>query len=200
MPRPPPINRHEFRSSAVAWDSRGYQATGAEIVRPSAISTDNVSLVTFTWVAIEAWCSTAKELIPLLQQLQLVLLNQLGEPVDFLRGEPVTSLKADRIEPELGLTIIAFDVDVRRLAAIASVKEESKRTTSKHGGHRLMLRHAYGTRQSHEFWRLRSVGDCVRFTGHLDGETNDAEWSSRSSGDDGEGVLASSICVTRDRP
>ena len=111
------------------------QATGAEIVRPSAISTDNVSLVTFTWVAIVAWFSTAKELIPLLQQLQLVLLNQLDEPVDFLRREPMTSLKSDRIEPELCLTLIPFDVDVRRLAAIACVKEKSKRTASKHCGH-----------------------------------------------------------------
>src|SRR5437588_9516931 len=84
MPRPPPSSRQDSRSSAEACASRGYQASGAEMVRPSASSTDRVSSLTSTWVASASRVSTTKELIPALQQLLPMLLDQLTDSVESL--------------------------------------------------------------------------------------------------------------------
>src|SRR5260370_31528482 len=95
MPRPPPISRQKPRSSAVACARRGYQASGAAIVRPSASSTDTVSSPTSTRVARASRASTAEELIPTLQQLFSVLLDQVANPVDFFPAEAVAALQPD---------------------------------------------------------------------------------------------------------
>src|SRR6266545_2020870 len=76
IPRPPPISRQEFRSSAVPCSRRGYQANGTAMERPSASSTDNVSALTSTPVANASRISTVEELIPALQQLLSMLLDQ----------------------------------------------------------------------------------------------------------------------------
>src|SRR5208282_1553812 len=101
-PRPPPISRQEPRSSAVACARRGYQASGAAMVRPSARSTDKVSSLTSTLVARASRGSTAEKLIPTLQQLLSVLLDQPADPVDFLPAETAATLQSHGIEPELG--------------------------------------------------------------------------------------------------
>jgi hypothetical protein len=108
-PRPPPISRQERRSSAVACARRGYQATGAAMVRPSASSTDKASSLTSTPVAMGTRGSTVEELIPTLQQLLSVLLAKPPDPVDFLPAEAAATLQAQGIEPELRLGVVAFE-------------------------------------------------------------------------------------------
>src|SRR5213080_2132530 len=127
MPRPPPIRCHEFLSAAVACASRGYQANGAAMVRPSASSTDRVSSLTTTRVARASRVSTTEELIPTLQKLLPVLVHQLLDAIDVLAAEATAAFEADGVEPELGLAVVAFDVDVWRLAAVTGVEEEPER-------------------------------------------------------------------------
>src|SRR5262249_37084458 len=139
-PRPPAIRRQEFRSSPVAWARRGDQASGAAMVRPSASSTDRVSSLTATLVARAALRATAEELMPALQQPLPMRLHQTPDAIDFLPAEAVAAFEPDRVEPELGLTIVALDVHVRRLAAIAGVEEEPERPATEHRRHATMLR------------------------------------------------------------
>src|SRR5438477_11488190 len=73
MPIPPPIKRHSFLCSAVAWSKRGNQTSGAEISRPSASTTRRLSLVQLTSTARGS--TSTKVLIPSLQQRFSVLFN-----------------------------------------------------------------------------------------------------------------------------
>src|SRR5947208_2563746 len=100
MPCPPAISRHEVRSSAVAWARRGYQASGAAIVRPSVSSTDRVSSLTATPVARAVRPSTAEEFMPALHQMLSVLLDQSPNAVDLLPAEAVTSFQPHGVKPE----------------------------------------------------------------------------------------------------
>src|SRR5438105_15920413 len=99
MPRPPPSSRQDPRSSAEACARRGYQASGAAMVRPSANSTDTVSSLTATRTAKAASVSTAEEFIPTLQQLLLMLFDQLADLVDLLPAESATALQPDGVDP-----------------------------------------------------------------------------------------------------
>src|SRR5437763_590673 len=92
IPAPSPTSN----SSSVACARRGYQASGAAMVRPSASSTDSVSSPTSTRVARAIRPSTAEEFIPALQQLVQVLLDQSADPADHLPAEAVTALQPDR--------------------------------------------------------------------------------------------------------
>src|SRR5262249_48845266 len=112
MPRPPPISRHESRSSVVACARRGYQANGTAMVRPSASSTDRVSSLTATRVARASRASTAEEFIPALQQLLTVLLDQPADLVDVFPAEAPAALEPYGIEPKLRLAVVPLDVDV----------------------------------------------------------------------------------------
>src|SRR5436309_13724680 len=76
MPCPLAIRRQWLRSSAVPWNSRGYQARGTEIIRPSESSTDRVSSVASTDNAVAVLGSTVEEFMPALQQLLLVLFDK----------------------------------------------------------------------------------------------------------------------------
>src|SRR5437868_1376897 len=98
MPRPPPSSRQDRRSAAVACASRGYQASGAVIVRPSANSADKVSSLTSTWVATASRVSTVEELIPALQQLLPMLLDQIANTVDLFGAEAAAALQSDGFE------------------------------------------------------------------------------------------------------
>src|SRR5438874_2225531 len=84
------------------------------MVRSSAISTDKVSLLTVTFVARAVLRSTAEEFIPTLQLLLLMVLDQPLDSVDLLAPEAVTLRKPDGREPKLHLSIVTFDVDIRR--------------------------------------------------------------------------------------
>src|SRR3954452_23991407 len=104
------MSRQRPRSSAVPRKSRGYQASGAEIVRPSESSTVRVSAVTATCVAIAGPASAVEVLIPTPQQGQLVLLDDPQHVGDLIAGESSAPLQPQRIEPELRLSYIPLDV------------------------------------------------------------------------------------------
>src|SRR5205085_12385526 len=103
MPWPPAISRQDARSSALACARRGYHNTGTAMVRPSASSTVKVSSLTSTPVARAIRLLTAEELMPALQQVLLVLLDQFPDAVNLLAAEAVVALQADGVEPELRL-------------------------------------------------------------------------------------------------
>jgi len=66
-------------------------ASGTEKVRPSIRSTMSVSSVTVTFCTTAVRISIAKELIPTLQQIFSVFLDQALDPVDFASLESSTT-------------------------------------------------------------------------------------------------------------
>ena len=64
MPCPAPISSQWSRSAGVAWRSRGYQARGTEMVRPSESSARSVSSVTSTSSASGMRTSIVEVIIP----------------------------------------------------------------------------------------------------------------------------------------
>jgi hypothetical protein len=78
-----------------------------------------------------------KELIPGLQELPLVFLDQMKDLGDLLPAEAVAAVEFDRVEPELRLAVVPLNVNVGRLTAIARVEEESERSTTEYRGHAL---------------------------------------------------------------
>src|SRR5438093_976655 len=116
MPSPRPIKRQWDRSFAVPRNKRGYHASGASMMRPSASSIFSVSLVTETLSAVTSRNSLVKVFIPTLQQLSLVLLGQLLQPCQFMTAKASTLREANWIEPEFGFVFLSLDV------AITSVK------------------------------------------------------------------------------
>ena len=55
-----------------------------------------------------------------------MLLNELPNPIDLFTRIASTSLKANRIEPELRLAFVSLDVDVRRFGSVCRVKEKAE--------------------------------------------------------------------------
>ena len=54
---------------------------------------------------------------------------------EFGLGETMIRGEGERLEPELGLEIVAGDVDVGRFRALAGVKVEAVRADTEDGGH-----------------------------------------------------------------
>src|SRR5438128_11542371 len=107
---------------------------GTMIVRPSRRSTANSSSLTDTSVAC-AGCSLVIILIPTLHQPFLVFFNDLDDLSQLFFIEALIPLKSWRRQPELGLAIIAFYVQVRWLGAVSSIKEKPIRANPKHCWH-----------------------------------------------------------------
>ena len=76
-----------LRSLVDAWTSRGYQASGTEIERPSLKSTVKVSSVAVTLVAAGTVISIAEELIPCLHQRVTVFEDKLFDPPNLAAAE-----------------------------------------------------------------------------------------------------------------
>src|SRR5262249_49384938 len=95
MPLPSAMSRHKRRSEGAACARRGNHASGADIVRASESSTDRVSAVTRTSVANASRLLAVKELIPALQQLLFVVLNQHSNPIEVFSPEPMTSFQSN---------------------------------------------------------------------------------------------------------
>ena len=131
MPSPPPISRHFLRSSGVEYNKRGYQANGIDMVRPSTRSTVNVSSVTITsWAYASKYVSTAKVLIPLIEQLCLVILDNVLYSVNFFPTESIAMVKPDRLQPKFCSIIVALNMNMGWFATIPSIKEKSVRPNS----------------------------------------------------------------------
>ena len=94
--------------------------------RPSESSTVSVSSVESTRRALGICGSVVLEvLIPTFEQSFAVLLYESLDSVDFSPAEAVTSRESHRSQPELGLAVITFDVDMRRFATIPRIEEHS---------------------------------------------------------------------------
>ena len=78
--------------------------------------------------------------MPTLQQLLPIFLDQLADPVYLVSSEAMATLQANRIEPKLRLAIVPLNVNMRRFASIARVKEEAIRPHAEYGRHVSMLR------------------------------------------------------------
>jgi hypothetical protein len=133
------MSRHKRRSEGAACARRGYHASGADIVRPSESSTDRVSAVTRTSVANASRLLAVKELIPALQQLLFVVLNQHSDPIEVFSPEPMTSFQSNWGQPKLRLAIIALDMDMGRLTTVAGVEEYAERSASQDSRHVAIL-------------------------------------------------------------
>ena len=70
----------------------------------------------------------------------LVFNDQFFDLVEFVCGKSVAAREAHRIKPELGLTVVPFDMNMWRLVSIASVEEQSVRAASEYRGRLSMLR------------------------------------------------------------
>jgi hypothetical protein len=81
-----------------------------------------------------------EELIPTLHQLFHVNRNQVLQSADFFSAETMAALQADRIEPKLCLTVVAFDMNGGRLATVARAKKEPVRPGTQYRGHIVTLR------------------------------------------------------------
>src|SRR3954468_4160377 len=136
MPSPAPIKRQLVRSLGVPCKRRGYQARGAEIVRPSARSTVNASSVTAISSALTVPISRLEIFIPTSQQKLLVFFDQSLDPHDLTTAEALTVLESNRLQPELCDLVLAFHMDVRRLVPISCIEEKPVRSRTKNGRHR----------------------------------------------------------------
>jgi hypothetical protein len=124
------MKRQCTRSDGLPCASRGYQANGTLIVRPSTSSTTSVSSVTDTPCARASVISlgSGEVLIPDPQQLWFSLNDEPLQPHEL--GGPKTAATSQpyRGEPKLCSARLALDVNVCRLVPIGRVEEESVRT------------------------------------------------------------------------
>src|SRR3954454_1101964 len=107
--------------------------------RPSDSSTVSVSFETDPCIAMADQASTVEVIMPAIQQVLLVLLDDLLDLVDLPAGEPSASLQPNGIKPILRLEVVALDMDVRWLIPIAGIEEEPVWSATKDGWHRLRI-------------------------------------------------------------
>jgi len=95
--------------------------------RPALRSTIKLSSVT---TRLCARTSASKVLIPTPNQLFSIVFCQLLDAVEFTATKTAAALQSHWIEPELGNSIIAFNVDMFWFVAITGVEEETIRSNS----------------------------------------------------------------------
>ena len=61
--------------------------------------------------------------------------HQTQDTIKFAPIEAAAFVQAHRVEPNLGAILFPFNVNVRRLKAIASVEEEAVRSKAENGRH-----------------------------------------------------------------
>lgn len=124
IPTPGPINSHCSRSRGEPWTSRGYHCSGTDTVRPSRSSTTSALAVTRADFASTVSIPRLEILIPRLQQLSLVFANEAFNSLEFVRRDTEVVSQPCGREPELRSLVLASDVTVNRLGAIAREEEE----------------------------------------------------------------------------
>src|SRR5690242_6586735 len=123
MPMPPPISSHRDLCLGVASRSRGNQARGADISRPSASATFSASRVQETFTA-ETSLRSAKVLMPRLQKIISVFNHDLPNLRQLVTAEPIIAGQAHGVEPKLRVSPRMSHVYVRWLAALHTEEEE----------------------------------------------------------------------------
>src|SRR5262249_26069737 len=107
-----------------AWRSRGNQARGTAILRPSVRETISSSWVTWTAMAL-ALVSTAEELIPCLREVPLMFLYQTFQGPQLGGSEAAGGGQGDGAKPELCDARFGLHMDVRRLSAFVAIEEKA---------------------------------------------------------------------------
>ncbi len=77
--------------------------------------------------------------MPFLQQNGLVGLNQFGQFVQLVGSKAIITSQGKWLEPELGLFIITFHMDVGRLSGLAGVEMKAIGSKAENGGHDLSV-------------------------------------------------------------
>ena len=90
-----------------------------------------------------------EELIPTLQQLFAMFLNQLAGPGDFVSTKAVAAFQPNRFEPELRLAVVAFEMRVRGLVSVTSEEEKPEWPNSQYSWHTSIVRQAASGSNSH---------------------------------------------------
>ena len=134
MPMPCPMSRHSASCAAVASRSFGNHSSGMDTVRPSSRRTVNWPPTASTETARGS--SGAEVLMPLLQELRLVLLHENSSASDFLLPHPVRRHQFHRLQPEFCVPVLVFHVDVRRLHPLVAEEEKAKPLNDKQRRHR----------------------------------------------------------------
>jgi hypothetical protein len=117
---------------------------GTEMVRPSDSSTESVSSVTSTAIAVGAGVLSAEEGIPAIQKVFQILLYKSVDATKLASREGATELETDRREPKLRFGIISLHMNMRGFISITGVEEEAVRTAAQNRRHLPMLRHPTG--------------------------------------------------------
>jgi hypothetical protein len=76
-----------------------------------------------------------KEGIPALQELGMMCLNELLDPVEFLSAEATTILHPHGDKPEFGNLLVTLNMHVGWLITIPRIEKESVWTNTQNGWH-----------------------------------------------------------------
>jgi hypothetical protein len=77
-----------------------------------------------TCLAADNLMSIAKVVIPGPDQLLCIVLHKFVEALDLGSGKPSAILKPNRVRPEFGNLVVAFDVDMGWFIAVACEEKE----------------------------------------------------------------------------
>src|ERR1700687_2149796 len=127
MPTPSPSSSQPLRWASVAWRSRGNQARGTTILRPSINETTSSSWVTSTAVA-RALASATEELIPCLQEVLPLFGHQALHGPQLGGRESAGGGESHRTEPELRDARFVLHMHMGRLVALVAVEEAAERS------------------------------------------------------------------------
>lgn len=122
IPIPPPINRHRFRCSGVAFKSLGNQTIGTAISRPSARTTRSASSVQFTSTA-KGSTLTAKVLTVSLLKYISILLDDLLNLGKLSTTKATRTSQRHRTQPKLCISLSLLYVNVWRLLTLRLKKK-----------------------------------------------------------------------------
>ncbi len=138
------MSRQLFRCAVVAEESRGDQARGTEMIRPSDSVTCRASSVQITWVASGSTVRT-EMLIPLTYNLITPIFNDLPYLGQLGRIHPKRFHESYRRKPELGILLSGFNMHVGRLSAFETEEEKAITAITENFGHcgRLSLQNRF---------------------------------------------------------
>src|ERR1700675_1732686 len=129
------INSKHPRAATLASRSRGYQASGVAILRPSASVTTSSSAVKATETGRISPTSISKVLMPFAFE-QIALRSQVTDhSADFMGRKSRIDRDREVMQPELGFEIPGPDMDMRRLAAFVRIKERAIGSPAQDGRH-----------------------------------------------------------------
>ena len=136
MPIPPPMSSQRPRSCGDPVASRGYHASGAESVRPSASTTTTCSSVTRTSEArVAGGRSVREEVMPVAFQNLLMRFHKLQYAIELPLAEAQMPGDLGWVEPDLRHGITPANVNVWGLEAVSGKEKDAVGTDAKHGGH-----------------------------------------------------------------